>query len=169
MKISCTATGIRSLASRLRACREMSFSVFTSAWLICNHTGNTIRIIKGEFCYGRRDPRRERRKHAHQNFTFFTSCIVLLLLQIIPIKCTHFNVLIYNTPKFFGSQWPIIRQCSCTKPSAGHTTIFNIPNCGEIINVRYTEANMYTLIGAAYRVEYVLGVVFDSIMNESNQ
>jgi hypothetical protein len=81
------------------------------------------------------------------------------------------HVLIYNTPTYFEPQWPIIRECSCTKQSPGHTTIFNKGKCGKIINVCYIEANLYTIIGATYRVEgWSVFTEFYStaVVNESN-
>jgi hypothetical protein len=51
---------------------------------------------------------------------------------------------------------------SCIEQSQGHIIISNIRSCDEIINVCYTEANMYTTTGAAYRLECVHGPVMKS-------
>jgi hypothetical protein len=61
-------------------------------------------------------------------------------------KCTHYYVLIYNTPTYFGAQWSIIREWSCAEQSLGHTISSNIRNCGEIISVWCTEASMYSAL-----------------------
>jgi len=37
------------------------------------------------------------------------------MLQIIPTKCTHCNVLIYKIHTYFGPHCPIIRGYNCTK------------------------------------------------------
>jgi len=57
------------------------------------------------------------------------TCVTLGLSLLIRLtKCTHFNVLIYKTPICFGFQWLIIRECSCTKQSLGHTIISILGN-----------------------------------------
>lgn len=48
---------------------------------------------------------------------------------------SQFNVSIHKTPACFESQCPVIRECCCTKQSPVHTTVSNVHNCSEIINV----------------------------------
>ena len=65
------------------------------------------------------------------------------------------TILIYKTPICFGPHLPIIRNYNCTKQLLGHAVICSIRNNGEIINVWFTEANMYIIVGTAYRLEFV--------------
>lgn len=43
---------------------------------------------------------------------FFTACLLIQLLQILPTKFTHFYVIIYKTLTYYGPHWPISKDCS---------------------------------------------------------
>jgi hypothetical protein len=60
------------------------------------------------------------------------------VLQITPIIWVHFNVLIDKIRTCFGTHWLLCKR------SPVQTVISNTRNCGEIINVWFTEANMCT-------------------------
>jgi hypothetical protein len=112
--------------------------VFTICFITTKHSRMYHTNIK-EAC--------QDRKRRITILSVLCTCATLgLSLQISLTKCTHFNVLILKTPTRFGSHWPITRKWSCIRQSLGHTIIFNIRNCGEIISVRFTEANIYTEI-----------------------
>jgi hypothetical protein len=68
------------------------------------------------------------------------------------IKCCNLE-----TPKCYGPYWPIVRECGWETQSLGHAIISNIRHCGEMVNVWYTEASMYTIVGVAYKLECAHG------------